>query len=412
MKVGIIGGGSSGLMAGISCADCGHEVEIIEHMNRPGKKLLLTGSGKCNLTNRDMDINHFHCNDLKKVIYILNCFDNGSTISFFEKLGLLTKERNGYYYPYQDQACAVLDILRYRLRNLGVSIRTECDVTDIIPKNSGYIVSTSAGDFYYDAVIMAQGSKAAPKTGSDGSGYELAKKLGHKIVKPLPALTQLRCKEDFFPSLAGIRCQGSVSIKVDGCIVASDKGELQLNNYGISGIPVMQVSHLAVKSLDEGKKVNASLCFLPGVFDGSTTLEDACRVCSEMLKERFASDNQKTCEESLIGLFNKNLGNCILKRCNINLNKRACLLDDKQINLISRMILDFEVCVIGANGFDSCQICQGGVDINEVTCNLESIHCKNLFFCGEILDVHGDCGGYNLQWAWSSGYVAGRIGDI
>lgn len=412
MKVGIIGGGASGLMAAISAAKCNHEVTIFEHMQKCGKKLLLTGSGKCNLTNTDMNISHYHGGNPEFAFRIINRFDNNRTLSFFEDLGLMVKERNGYYYPYQDQSSAVLDVLRFKLRNLNVKIITECDVLSVSNNKTGYSVKTSAGDFFVDAVIIAAGSAAAPKSGSNGSGYEIAKSLGHNVIKPLPALTQLRCSEDFFASLAGIRCQGRVTVRVNGTDMASDTGEIQLNNYGISGIPVMQVSHIAAKSLDEGKNVTASICFLPKLTRDNAKSVESVSECVGILKERFSTDRIRTCEESLIGLFNKNLGNCILKRCNIKPGTQAFSLNDKQIEALARMIMNFEVNICAANGFNEAQVCQGGVDITEVSDCLESLLHKNLYFCGEILDVHADCGGYNLQWAWSSGYVAGRLGDI
>lgn len=422
MKVGIVGAGASGLMAAISCAQEGHEVYVFEHMAKPGKKILLTGSGKCNLTNMDMDYSHFHGTNTSIVPKIISAFDNNKTLEFFNSIGLLTKEKNGYVYPYCEQASAVLDVLRFKARNLNAQIITDCDVRIIKYRQSAqpcesvkndrgarFNVITSMGDYYFDAVIICAGSFAASKTGSDGSGYSLAEELGHKIVKPLPALTQLRCKEDFFASIAGVRAQGSVTLFVDGKEVAKDTGELQLNNYGISGIPVLQVSHLAAKAIDENKSVSASLCFMPDLLEDSDTMRDAILKCAILLKERFGNDYLKTAEEAMIGFLNKNLGNCILKRNRVSINTPANKLDNKQIAAIARSIMDFEVTVTSTNTFNDSQVCQGGVSTDDIKVTLESKICKSLYFAGEIIDIHGDCGGYNLQWAWSSGYVAGKL---
>lgn len=420
MKVGIVGGGASGLMAAITAAAGGHDVVVLEHMARVGKKLLLTGSGKCNLSNVDMDIKHFHGTNPSFAAKILDKFGRDDAVEFFEEIGLHTKEKKGGIYPFCEQASAVLDVLRFKARAEGVEIITECDVRMIkyrqsahpcanirSDKNSRFALSTSNGDYYFDALIIASGSYAAPKTGADGSGYSHAAELGHTIIKPLPALTQLRCKEDFFSSIAGIRTPGRVSLYINDKFASSDSGEIQLTNYGISGIPVFQVSHLASRAIDEGKSVTASLCFMPELI--GKTMRDSILTCAMMLSERFKTDPLKTAEESLIGLLNKNLGNCILKRNNISPNMPSDQIDNKQIAAVAKTMMDFKVTVTQTNSFDDAQVVSGGVDTSELTYNLESKFKKGLYFAGEIIDIHGDCGGYNLQWAWSSGNVAGRL---
>ncbi len=409
MTTAIIGGGASGMIAAIVSAQCGNEVTIFEHMPRMGKKLLLTGSGKCNISNTDMDISHFHGSDIALIKQVLQKCPPEQTLAFFERLGLFVHARGNCLYPYCDQASAVVDVLRFAIRDLGVDVLTDTDIRYIqkqVPEGSGagslFVVVTDQGRYLFDRVIICTGSASNRNTGSDGSGYELARSFGHKINKPLPALTHLSCEEDFFPSIAGIRTGADISIHIDtadgkSVLLGSEAGELQLVRSGISGIPVFNLSHLAVRALDEGKKVKASLDLLPKIGTGDI---------KGFLTERITDNPERTAEELFIGVLAKPLGICICKRCGIGLKTRCADLTDAQVTKLCGMIKKFEVTVTGSGGFESSQVLQGGVDLAEVTQNLESRLVPGLFFAGEVLDVNGDCGGYNLQWAASSAMVA------
>jgi hypothetical protein len=253
---------------------------------------------------------------------------------------------------------------------------------------------------HVNRVILATGSKAAPVLGSDGSGYTLAKSLGHTIVPVLPALVQLCCKEPIYKSLAGIRVQASVSLYVNDKLLASDTGEVQLTKYGISGIPVFQVSRYASVGLYEKKKVVAVLNFMP------TLSEEAFEA---FLWKRVQQAKEKTLGDSFVGLFHKNLVNVWLSRLNLSASMPAATCNRGQIQRLARLIQQFETEIEKTNSFEQAQICCGGVsleDLQEHT--LESKVVPGLYFAGELLDVDGICGGYNLQWAWSSGYVVGR----
>ena len=271
-------------------------------------------------------------------------------------------------------------------------------------------VQTDKGTFSADKVILCAGSKAAPQTGSDGSGYALAKELGHSLVPVLPALVQLKCGGKFFKNLAGVRANGKVSLCVKETgnnassrqmtCLAEDTGELQLTAYGISGIPVFQVSRYAARALYEKKEVFAYLDFMP-----------------EMSKEEFYSflENrakmrpEKTAEEFFTGLFHKKLADLWIKFAKIPKTKQAGEFTEQELRHLTWLIKEFKVAVTGTNSFDQAQICCGGVDTREVDeATLESKIVPGLYFAGELLDVDGICGGYNLTWAWSSGYVAGR----
>ena len=271
-RIVIIGGGASGLTAAIGGARNGAHVTIVEHMDRVGKKILSTGNGRCNLTNLRMEADCYRCGRKEFPMEVIRGFGVDETLAFFKGLGIEPKDRNGYIYPNSDQASAVLDVLRSEVERLGVAVLLSCRVEKIEPAAGGghvrYKVYTDQGILDADAVILAAGSKAAPSTGSDGSGYELAGRLGHRIIKPLPALVQLRCQGNLYRQMAGIRTEAGVKLMAAGELLARDRGELQLTDYGLSGIPVFQVSRFAARALDQGKRVTALVDFMPSWDDG------------------------------------------------------------------------------------------------------------------------------------------------
>lgn len=422
MNIGIIGGGASGLMAAITAASNGHTVTIVEHNNRVGKKILATGNGRCNYTNMDMSLRHFHGVDKSFIDKTLKQFDNRKTLEFFDSIGVYPKEKNGNIYPYSEQASAVLDCLRNEVIRLNINVITECVINDILKVNTketqniknsitnkpyklaydkSFKLITNKGNLYFDKIVLATGSKASEKTGSDGSGYKIAKAFGHNIKKPLPALCALRCKEDFFKSIAGIRCKANIKLLVNNDIKKEEDGELQLTDYGISGIPVFQLSYIASKALDSGRKVDAIIDFMPDSVNNDELFD--------IITKRIRNNKEKSMDELLIGLFNKNL--CVLfnKLCNINGKAMCGEMRNADIQKLVNVIKSFKVSVKSTNSFDNAQVCAGGIRLDEVKDSMESKICDNLYFAGEILDVNGDCGGYNLQWAWSSGYVAGCL---
>ena len=397
----IIGGGAAGLMA----AENGAGVTILEHMPRVGKKILSTGNGKCNLTNLDMRPDCYRCGTADFPMTAIGRFSVADTVSFFRRLGVVVTDRNGYVYPASGQAQTVLDALREKAESLGIRIVTECRPETVERDGTGFCVRTSCGAFQGDFLILAAGSKAAPATGSDGSGYDLAASLGHKIVKPLPALVQLKCRGDFFRSIAGVRTEAEVSLYTAGKhgelgdLLASDRGELQLTDYGISGIPVFQVSRYASEALDRKKRVLAVLDFFPSLKDEELF---------SLLKEQRMYLSDRKAEGFLNGIFHKKLAALFLKAAGIRGEEMAGRLSDKKLLAAAELIKRTVVEVTAANSFDKAQVCMGGVRVKDVDpCTMESRLVPGLYFAGEILDVDGICGGYNLQWAWSSGYAAG-----
>lgn len=400
ITVAVVGGGASGMMAAITASQNGAKVVLIEHRDRLGKKILSTGNGRCNFTNIRQEPVCYHSDNPEFPWKVIEQFDAQSVISFFLQLGVYSKNRNGYIYPNSDQASAVLDALRMEVDRLGISVLTGVECREIHPGRKGFCILTDREKIRADRVIICTGSKAAPTTGSDGSGYSLAKKLGHRIIPVLPALVQLRCGETFFKSIAGVRADGAVTIWSDGQCVASERGEIQLTNYGISGIPVFQVSRYASELLYEKRDVKAVLDFMPDFTDKQMT---------DFLRTRALTRPDKSAEQFLIGLFHKKLSDLWVKLSGIPRDKMAGEICDAEMERISALIKRFSVSVTGTNSFDQAQVCRGGVDTAEINPKtLESKYVPGVYFAGELLDVDGMCGGYNLSFAWASGYIAGR----
>lgn len=411
----VIGGGASGMMAAIQAARNGGKVTILEHTDRVGKKLLSTGNGRCNLTNLYQAEECYRCGQKGFTSKTLEQFSMEDTLSFFGELGIIPKDRNGYIYPNSDQASSVLDVLRMELDHQKVQVLLNCQIESVRFLGS-FFVQTNMGQIEGDVLILAAGSKAAKVTGSDGSGYALAQSLGHKIVTPLPALVQLRCRESHYRQLAGIRTEARVSLMAQKPVdissrqlkekrnswevLAEDRGELQLTDYGLSGIPVFQISRYAAISLHKGYYVKACIDFLPQM-----TLQET----EELVDRRQRQMEYKTCEQWMTGLFNKKLGLVLLKLAGIEAGQKASQVPTSRWKQLVKQIKRYETEIVSVNSFEHAQVCCGGVDTKEVYAGtMESQKVPGLYFAGEILDVDGICGGYNLQWAWSSGAVAGR----
>ncbi len=403
-RVLVIGGGAAGMTAAIMAARSGASVTLLERMDRVGKKLLSTGNGRCNFTNLDQKPEYYRCSQADFPWKVIGQFPMEKTVEFFAGLGILAKERNGCLYPNSDQASSVLDVLRLELERLRVPVLTGCRVQGVQREGGSLRVLTGQGPFPADAAVLAAGSKAAPATGSDGSGYELARGLGHRIITPLPALVQLRCAEKDYKQMAGVRTDAGIVLCVeerDGVWrpAASDCGELQLTDYGISGIPVFQVSRYAAAALHSKRRVKAAIDFLPR----QTPEETAA-----MIRRRADAMPDRTCEQWMCGLLNKKLSVVLLKRAGLSPSQKAGSVNESGWNALMGQMRSFETMVTATNSYEQAQVCCGGVDTAEVDpATLLSRKTKGVYLAGEILDVDGICGGYNLQWAWSSGAVAG-----
>ncbi|MGN0398925.1 MAG: NAD(P)/FAD-dependent oxidoreductase [Blautia sp.] len=387
-RVCVIGGGASGLIAAIFASREGAFVTLLEHNERLGKKLTATGNGRCNLTNTFQDASCYHGENPTFAMSVFKEYSMEQTVSFFSELGIYIKNRNGYLYPASNQASSVLEVLEQEARYRKVKIKLREHAKQIISGNteSPWIVRTETWQYEADCVIIACGSPASEIEGAGTGGYELAKDLGHKIIKPLPALVPLVCKGNFFSKWAGVRTDAQVSLSSRGKILAREKGEVQLTEYGISGIPVFQISGQTLRLLDQGSPVCVLLDFMPDF-----TREEFL----DFMKKRLENCPYKTVRDSLTGLFPKKLIS-VLTSGNPNL-----------IQLADR-IKCMELSVKEGRPLAQAQVCQGGVSTEQINpVSMESLLCPGIYFAGEVIDIDGICGGYNLQWAWSSGALAG-----
>lgn len=400
-RIVIIGGGASGMFAAITAAtvDPTAQVGILEQKETLGKKILSTGNGRCNLTNEYMKLSCFHSDTPSAIAPILDQFTEKNTIDFFENLGVLTKSRNGYIYPRSDQASTILEMLQMRLQQLEVQIHTEVAVKDILKKKNNFQILTSKGTFQAERVILATGGKAASILGSDGSGYVLAKKLGHQLAPVVPALVQLKTRKNPLQKAAGVRVDGKISAYDGEQLVASDTGELQLTAYGISGIPAFQVSRYLAKALYAQRKAEVEIDFVPYMDEGQW---------KEFLTERRAKCASWTMSQFLTGIFNQKLIPRILEISCIPANKNVDELTEKDFQILMQRCKHTRLAVTETNGFENAQVCAGGVYLDEIDAKtMESKIVPGLYLIGELLDVDGICGGYNLQWAWTTGKIAG-----
>lgn len=395
----IVGGGASGLVAGIFAARGGHKVTILEHKDKIGKKILATGNGKCNYTNLVQLPECYRSNDPSFPMKVMPAFGVHETLDFFRQLGIYPKEREGYVYPNSEQGACVVQVLAMELKQLKVTVCLEVHVEHIIKYKNSFKLTTNKGDFTGEQVILAAGGCASPNHGSDGSGYLLAKELGHKIIRPLPALVQLKSKENYFKTLAGVRTEAYIKLFVNDKLIAEEKGELLIANYGVSGIPIFQLSRFAAKALSERKVVELKIDFLP-----SLNWKDTF----DLISERMRSNPKKTAEESLVGLFNNKLGFVMLKEAGIDPALDCEKIIKNNVTDLVNQIKEWKIPIYDTNSFEQAQVSAGGVDTTEITpSTMESKLVKGLYLTGELVDVDGTCGGYNLQWAWTTGAVAG-----
>lgn len=399
VRVGVVGGGAAGMMAAITAARQGARVTLLEGSGRLGQKLLSTGNGKCNLGNRKLDVTEYHTSQPQRVESFLHKFDTNDSISFFQGIGVLLKEKNGYLYPACEQAAVVQDALRYELRELHVEVLTEKKAESIKQGEKGEIlVKCKDGAFKFDRVILTCGGKAAPKTGSDGSGYLLAQQIGHSLIPLVPALVQLRCREEYLKGVAGVRAEAEIQLYRDGVCVACERGELQFTDYGVSGIPVFQISRVANYILQEHGNAEIIIDFLP---DYGETDYGQLRISRALLLQ-----GERSVEEFFTGMLNKKLMILLIKQAGLRPSEIVRNADQEKILRVYELCRSFRLHVTGSNSYESAQVCAGGVPLQEVTDELESVRMPGVYFAGEILDVDGKCGGYNLHWAWCSGYVA------
>lgn len=391
------------MMAAISALENGALVTIAEKENRLGKKVLVTGNGRCNLTNVNITAENYHGANPLLTNNIFAQFDNKQTIDFFNKLGVVTKvEERGRVFPMSDQASSVVDILTHRLKDLGGKIIYEIKVEDIKKIDDEFRVKFSNDtEATFNKVVIAAGGKAMPALGSDGSGYTLAESLGHPVTPTWPSLVQLRLKEDFFNEIKGVKIDGSAALLTNGKIVAKESGEILFTHYGVSGPAILKLSRKAKEHIVAGEEVTLRLTLLNGFNEEQL---------DRFLADRFNMLNKKALKTSFLGFLQKRLIPEVLKAAGIeNADKKCAEVSANERKNIVRTLLSWDLPVIDTNSFKDAQVTAGGVNTNEIDAKtLESKIVPGLYFCGEVLDIDGDSGGYNLQFAWSSGRVAGE----
>ncbi len=392
-KIAIIGGGASGLITAIIAKTKENEVVILEKNSQLGKKLLLTGNGKCNFWNEDQNLSHYHSLENVPLEHWLTEERQKEVLSFFQNLGIIWKTKNGWYYPFSNQAISIRNALEEKVRQVGVQIDNDFLVEDIKIEKNLFVINTKKESMTFDVVVLATGSKAYPKTGSTGDGYRLASTLGHSIIEPLPSLVPLVLDKKIDAS--GVRTDVKVSIYEDGKFLREEEGELQITDYGLSGICIFLLSRYASIGLANQKKMTLEINFIPFL------QEEAHTWMTNISKNKKISS-------VLDGFLNYKLGNALLKSCHIIPEKTWENLEkEKQENLLEHLT-HFKANIISALGYENGQICLGGIPLKEVTESFESKLIPNLYFTGELLDLDGDCGGYNLGIAWISGMTVGK----
>ena len=398
----VIGGGASGLITAIYAAKNGNKVTILEKNKTCGKKILITGNGKCNYWNSNQSLTNYHTNNKDILEKILTNKNQQELLSFFDTIGIIPRIKDGYYYPYSNQATSIQTALIKEAELQGVEIITETEVFDIKKENNSFFISTSNGIYKGNKIVLSTGSKASPKTGSDGLGYKLATSFGHNLIEPLPALVQLKANTNFLKEWHGIRSDVSVSLLENNKIIDTRIGEIQLTDYGVSGICIFCLSGQVSRGLSLNKKEQISINFMHP-FNLSKKEEFI-----KWMDERNTLVKNRSISDLLDGLLNYKLINLILKLAKIDRNLRWNKLSLHEKLILGDNLTNFKLDITGTNSFESSQTCTGGIQLTEINPNtMESIKTKGLYLTGELLDVDGNCGGYNLTFAWITGYLAG-----
>lgn len=393
----IIGGGASGMAAAIEAARQGVNVQLYESQPRLGKKLLATGNGRCNFSHQGFSDNNYHGSHPHFVHDALTQFDEENTLSFFEALGLTwCVDERARYYPASLQASAVLDVLRLVLEETGVSVHIETRVTAVKPvPTGGFDIRWKNGGARADAVIIATGGEAAPKLGGTGDGYKLLTHLGHSMVPTAPGIVQLVCDVASLKAANGLKRDVELSLCAAGKTIAHDYGELLITNYGLSGPPVLQCAGHAVRALAQRRSVTAKINFFPG---------EPLEALQHRFHARHAAQPQRNAATFFVGMLPRLLAQCTLKACNL---RHDTALTQAHLDALAARLHAWPLSVTGSRGFTDAQVTLGGIDTADFDgTTMQSWMVPGLYACGEVLDVDGDCGGYNLQWAWSSGRLA------
>ena len=396
MVIGILGGGASGMAAALAAAENPeNQVILMERQSRVGKKLSATGNGRCNLTNLRVSPAHYHGQQLEFAQYALSVFDAQAALEWFSGLGLLTvAEDSGKVYPYSDQANSVVDVLRFALEQENITVKLGFDAEKVRKTPMGFRVESREEGIDCDRLVIACGGLAGTKLGGTMSGYKFLRSLGHHCTKLRPTLVQIKTAWSGVTGLKGVRCNCHAAIYCGDRLHSQSTGELQFTEYGISGPVIFEISRDVCQ--EKGEWV-ARLDFLPDM-SGEALMAELLRRKSTRLPA----------SELLTGILHNRLGRVLSQAAGICAGQMVSQLPEEALEQVVQAVKDFEIRLTEPLGMDSAQVTAGGIlteEFDEKT--MESRRIPGLYACGEVLDIDGDCGGYNLQWAWSSGRLAG-----
>lgn len=406
-KVYVAGGGAAGMCAAVYAARNGADVTIVEKNTRLGKKLSVTGNGRCNLTNLDMRPEYYNKAAQGRMKNWLSLYGPEETIKFFKSLGVIVKSEDGYIYPVSGQASTVVNALINELKRLNVNVITESQVKAVKKaenEKSPYVLVTNKDKYEADAVILALGSLSGAKsTMSTGDGYYICKQLGMNLKDTYPALVGFKCEDDGTMPDAGVRAAARISFYLGDELLTSESGELQISKDGISGIPVMQASREIIKFVSEKKPVVASVDFFPEYDE-----EDFEALKRDMYKLR---DN-RTLEEFLLGFANSNINSTVLKKMKLSPAMHMKNIADSMVSCILDRYRDIRFNLKESYGYIQSQVTTGGMSLGDIGDDMSVVGFPGVYLVGELLDVDGRCGGYNLQFAWTSGSIAGTAASM
>lgn len=387
MDVIVVGAGASGIIAALKLGEkC--KVTLLEKNDKCGKKILITGNGRCNYWNKNIEVSKYNTDSKDNLEKILKRKDE--TFEFLSNLGIYPTIKDDYYYPHSLSSLSIKEIFD-RALNKKIDVKYNTEVLDVKKDNEKFIVITNNGEYRCDKLILALGSKASPKTGSDGKIYEILSNFGLKINPVLPALVGLKGNQKYMKDWNGIRVEGSLKLFVNNDLVKESSGEIQLTDYGISGISVFNLSSITSKALNENKEVRVKINFFEDDF------------------YEFMNKNtlNLTLEETLESLFNYKLMHIFFKLSKVNKDRKWKELSESDKRSLANVINEFNIKIEEVGSFERAQVCTGGLSLNEVNPDTMETKVKNLYVIGEALDVDGECGGFNLAFAFITGFIVG-----
>jgi predicted Rossmann fold flavoprotein len=391
----IVGAGAAGLCAAIIAARNGTKATLLEQNSRPGKKILVSGNGKCNITNAHITPARFHSQNPDFVEKVLEGYGVERVKNFFDSIGLpIIEGKEGEMFPMSLQAGTVTELLEYEAETLGVEIITACEVLRIDKKNDHFLLETSQGTMQCEKLLLASGSPAAPQLGGNESGLRFAASMGHTLIPSHPALTQLVSEEKWVKHASGVKVAGLAKLYANGAYITEKKGDLLFTNYGISGLAILDLSREVSLRLAEYEYCELSLDLMPGLNKERL---------AKFLLDRINQASQKPLTLWLQGIINKKLIHILLEQsgCKAKVEKE---LNRKEIGKLVYAIKNLKLSISDTKGFKGAEVATGGIDTREVDpVTMASRLVPNLYFAGEILDVDGDRGGFNFHFAWVSG---------